>query len=221
MGRPIPADMQAGLSHKPPHREVARPASALGLRKDGLPDFRPPPTQCPTAFDRKGYAAWEAGAKGHEGSDFAEVLDKLANAPLKERKRPGQMAKHVEALKPKFAAIEEILQALPEDDKTRTRIVEERAHVFAAMEECLPLAYVPPVDLEEERAKELAEWEASIGGTNLLDSTKKSYDVSEEGVVDPVTGRLDVAMFSQYKQAETLAEQVRLPPRSRASRSRR
>jgi hypothetical protein len=210
MGRPIASDLQAGPSHRPPTTDYVRPASALGLRKDGLPDFRPPPTQCPTAFDRHGYAAWEAGAKGHEGADFAEVLDKLSKAPLKERKRPGQMAKQVEMLKPKFAAIDEILDALPKEDKTRASILAERANVYKDMEDCLPLAYVPPVDLEEERAKEMAEWEAAIDGRKTKsEESKQKDDVSEEGVVDPVTGRLDVAMFLQFKQAETLAEQVR------------
>lgn len=211
MGRPITSDLQAGPSHRPPPTDHVRPASALGLRKDGLPDFRPPPTQCPTAFDRHGYAAWEAGAKGREGADFAEVLDKLSKAPLKERKRPGQMAKHVESLKPKFAAIDEILDALPKDDKTRASILAERANVYKDIDDCLPLAYVPPVDLEEEKAREMAEWEAAIGGNRPKseESRTKADDVSEEGVVDPVTGRLDVAMFSQYKQAETLAEQVK------------
>lgn len=210
MGRPIASDLQDGLAYRPPQKDIIRPSSALGLGKNGLPDFKPPPIQCPTSFNRKGYADWEAGARGNKDEDAAEVLDKLSKAPLKERKRPGHMARHVEALKPRLAEINEVLSTLPEGDRTRALILETRADMYRAMEECLPLALVPPADYEEEQAAKIAEWEAKVGGLKEPKvEPKVVYRVDEGGVVDPVTGRLDANMLTQFKQAEALAHQVR------------
>jgi len=160
-----------------------------------------------------GYAAWEAGAKGNTDEDAAEVLDKLSNAPLKTRKRPGLMASRVEALKPRLEEINEILRMLPEEDKTRAFLLDQRLALYRAIEECLPLALVPPADNEEEQLLKIAEWEAQVGGLKETKSErKKVYRVDEGGVVDPVTGRLDASMLTQFKQAEALAHQVLFVP---------
>ena len=210
MGRPISADLQAGPAHRPPQRDIVRPASALGLNKHGLPDFRAPPTKCPASFDRSGYAAWESGAKGNQKKDIVEVIDVLAKAPLQERKRPGLMERHVGALKPRFDEIEEILSVLPETDTTRAQIQEDRKKFLHALEECIPLALIPPPDYEEEKQKKLAEWEDSLDMTKNKpeDNKKKAYSVNEGGFVDPNTGSLDRAILMQFKEAQALVHQV-------------
>jgi hypothetical protein len=214
MGRPIAADLTGtGRTYRAPQNDVPpdvpRPASALGLTKHGLPDFRPPPTQCPTKFDRKGYAGWEREAVGKKAEDISELMDAMSSAPLKERRRPGQIANHVAALKPKFEEISEFVNSLPENDKTRKQIEDERAIFFKSLEECLPLALVPPPDYEEEKAEKLAEWEASIGGLKepKKEEPKTKFKVDEGPALDP-TGSLGSSMLTQFRAIESLAAEV-------------
>ena len=119
------------------------------------------------------------------------------------------MKHHIKRLQPKLDEVNEVLEALPEADKTKTEVLEARKDLYRALEECVPLAYIPPPDYEEEQAAKLAEWEQSLGGEKKKKEPKKKADpVDEGGVIDPRAGRLDVAMLTQFKEAEALVQQV-------------
>jgi hypothetical protein len=208
MGRPIASDLQAGPAHRPAQKDVLRPSSALGLNKQGLPDFRPPPAQCPTTFDRSGYAAWEAGCRGNRDEDLIEMIHTLEKVPLEARKRPGQIKAQFGRLKQKLDDVNEILNTLPEADKTKTEVLQTRKEFYKALEECVPMAYVPPPDYEQEQAAKLAEGENSMGKKIKEEPKKKAVD--EGVVVDPITGRVDAAMLTQFRMAEALVQEVSL-----------
>ena len=186
---------------------ILRPSSALGLNKQGLPDFRPPPAQCPTTFDRSGYAAWEAGCKGNRDENLIEMIHTLEKAPLEARKRPGQIKAHFGRLKQKLDDVNEILNTLPEADKTKTEVLQARREFYKALEECVPMAYVPPPDHEQEQEDKLAEGENSMGKKKKEEPKKKTV---EGVVVDPITGRADAAMLTQFRMAEALVQEVSL-----------
>ena len=96
----------------PAQKDIQRPSSALGLNKQGLHDFRPPPAQCPTTFDGSGYAAWEAGCKGNSDDNLIEMIHTLEKEPLDARKSPGQIKAHFGRLKQKLDDVNEILNTL-------------------------------------------------------------------------------------------------------------
>lgn len=204
MGRPIASDLQAGPAHRPAQKDVLRPSSALGLNKQGLPDFRPPPAQCPTTFDRSGYAAWEAGCRGNRDEDLIEMIHKLEKAPLEARKRPEQIKAHFGRLKQKLDDVNEILNTLPEADKTKTEVLQARREFYKALEDCVPMAYIH----EQEQAAKLAEGKDSVDKKKKEEPKKKAVD--EGAVVDPITGRVDAAMFTQIRIAEALVQEVSL-----------